>query len=446
MTDDGSRVRLAVIGVSHHTAPLEQRERLAYARHEVGDGLDALLRASGATEGVLLSTCNRTELYVVEGPSDAATSVFAAWSLRLGADASAVGYVHRGADAVAHLYRVAAGLDSMVLGEAQIHGQVRDAWELCRDRASTILHRLFQGALQSAGRVRHSTQLSRGAASVSSAAVQLAKQIFGSLSGRHAMVLGAGETAELALACLHAEGVRAAIVANRTFERAEVLATRYGARAMHYEEAWSALPDVDVLLCSTASPVPIVTTSHMRAAAAARGDRPLCVLDIAVPRDVEAGVGQLDNVFLYDLDDLQDVVRASLERRRDELPAAEAMVAEDAARFAEWLAGLAAVPVLTEFRGRLEALREREVTAALARLGPLTAAQRAVVEQMSRALMNKFMHEPTVRLRAAARDPGGAEIAGALRYLFALDRQTPTDAAGEPPAVPAGRTHDSGDR
>src|SRR6185295_15222161 len=227
--------------------------------------------------------------------------VWESLSQRSGDDASSYGYVRRDRDAVAHLYRVAAGLDSMVLGEAQIHGQVRDAWERSRTHSGARLNRLFQSALQVAGRVRSETEVGRGAASVSSAAVQLARQIFGSLAGRRAMVLGAGEMAELALECLSDQGVRTSIVANRTYERAVEVAERYGAVAMHYEQCWSELSNVDVLVCSTAAPHTVVGVDHVRPALDTRGDRPLCILDIALPRDVDPSVGRLDNVFLYNL-------------------------------------------------------------------------------------------------------------------------------------------------
>jgi glutamyl-tRNA reductase len=383
--------------------------------------LAAVRQHTGAREGVLLSTCNRTEFYLVEGERDAAPAVWHLLSERLGEEASGFGYVRRDRDAVAHLFHVTSGLDSMVLGEAQIHGQVRDAWSICRSESGAVLNRLFQSALQVAGRVRSETAVGRGAASVSSAALQLARQIFGSLAGRRAMVLGAGEMAELALACLVDEGVRAAIVANRTYDRARELAARYGAAAMHYDECWASLGDVDVLLCSTASPRPVVTLDRVRDALARRRDRPLCILDIALPRDVEAAVGALDNVFLYDLDDLRAVVTSNAERRRAELPGAEELIAGEVERYWAWLAGLAAVPVLTRVRVEMERVREREVAHALRRLEHLPPDDRAVVEHLSRSLMNKFLHEPSVRLRAAAANGRGLGVVDAVRYLFGLD-------------------------
>jgi glutamyl-tRNA reductase len=427
-------VALIVAGVSHHGAPLDVRERLAFRASEVADVLERMRSTADVREAVLLSTCNRTELYVVEGEHEAATAVWTLYGERLGGDASGFGYVRRDRDAVAHLFHVVSGMDSMVLGEAQIHGQVRDAWELSRPASGTVLNRLFQSALLVGGRVRSETALGRGAMSVSSAAVQLAKKIFGSLVGKRAMVLGAGEMAELALASLQAEGVRAAVVANRTFERAQALATLYGATAVHYEAAWSALADVDVLLCSTASPHVVVSAERVRDGLARRGDRPLCILDIALPRDVDPAVREMDNVFLYDLDDLRAVVSASVERRQGELPTAERLIADEVEKYWQWVAGLAAVPVVTQFRDEMNRMRERELASAMRRLGDLTPEQRAAVEHFSQSLMNKFLHEPTVRLRAAAANGRGLGVVDAARYLFALDeRHAPSDDATASP-------------
>jgi glutamyl-tRNA reductase len=424
---------LIVVGINHRGASLEIRERIAYAASEIGKALTELREASSAREIVLLSTCNRTEWYLVEDDADVTPAAWAVLSARLGGDASGYGYVRRDRDAVTHLFRVASGLDSMVLGEAQIHGQVRDAWESSRTHSGPILNRLFQTSLLVAGRVRNETSVARGAASVSSASVQLAKQIFGALGGKRAMVLGAGEMAELALECLHDQGVRTSIVANRTYERAMELAARYGAVAMHYEECWTALADVDVLVCSTAAPHPVVFVDHVKPALASRGDRPLCILDIALPRDVDPAVGKLSNVFLYNLYDLQAVVATNLERRHAELPTAEQLIEHEVVKYWDWVAGLAAVPVLTAMRDRMEEVRSKEVADAMRRLQHLPPAERAVVEELSKSLMNKFLHEPTVRLRAAASNGRGLGVVDTVRYLFGLEPRGAKDEPVKPP-------------
>ncbi len=414
---------LIVVGVSHTTAPIEVREKLTFGPQEAVREM-ALLRAEGLIrEGVVLSTCNRTEIYAVEESSDAVPDISSLLSNRLGHDAAGFMYVHRDRDVTAHLFGVAAGLDSMILGEAQIQGQVKAAWEQCRAESGPILNRMFQSALSAGSRAREKTGIGRGAASVSSAAVQLAKKIFGGLGGRRAMVLGAGDVAELALECLLKEGVRVAIVANRTHERAQILAERHGAVAMHYDECWASLRDVDVLICSTASPVPVVTAARVRDSIAARVGRPLCVLDIALPRDVEAGVGDIDNVFLYDLDDLRAAAAANLEQREEDVPAAREIIAEEVQKYWDWMAGLAAVPVVREFREEMDRLRRTELAAALRRLGPLSPAQAEAIEHFSRSLMNKFLHEPSVRLKAAAANGQGLGVVDAARYLFALENK-----------------------
>jgi glutamyl-tRNA reductase len=427
--------------LSHRTAPIEIREQCAFTARDAGPVLEALRDVAGTREGVLLSTCNRTEFYLVEGAEDAPPGVWEMLSKRLGTDAAPSGYVRRDRDAVRHLMRVTSGLDSMVVGEAQIKGQVRDAWELCRPYSGPVLNRLFQTAQSVAARVRTETAIGRGAASVSSAAVQLAKKIFGTLNGRRAMVLGAGEMAELALQCLLDEGVRATLVANRTFERADELARRHGATAMQYEDCWAALATVDLVICSTAAPHPVVSYDSVAAAVAERGDQPLCILDIALPRDVEPEVASLDNVFLYDLDDLRAVVAANLEQRQAQLPSAEEVIDGEVERYWDWLAGLAAVPVVADFRAAMDRVRADELAHAARRLGELTPAQREIVDHFSRSLMNKFLHAPSVRLRAAAANGRGLGVVDTARYLFGLDETPPpiADATQQDAERDAGR-------
>jgi glutamyl-tRNA reductase len=426
-------VAVILVGVNHTTAPIEVREKLAFRPWESLHLLGRLRAQRLIREGVVLSTCNRTEIYAVEDDDGALERISGLLSEKLQNDADGFVYVKRDREATAHLFEVAAGLDSMILGEAQIQGQVKDAWEQCRAESGPILNRMFQSALLAASRAREETGIGRGAASVSSAAVQLAKKIFGGLGGRRAMILGAGDVAELALECLLAEGVRVAIVANRTHERAQALAERHGATAMHYDQCWESLRDVDVLICSTASPHPVVTVDRVRSAADARGDRPLCILDIALPRDVDSAVGDLDNVFLYDLDDLRAAAAANLERREENVPAAREVIAAEVQKYWDWVAGLTAVPVVREFREEMDRLRSTELAAALRRLGSLTAEQSAAIEHFSKSLMNKFLHEPSVRLKSAAANGRGLGVVDAARYLFALDdKANPTDSDATP--------------
>jgi len=402
---------IAVLGVNHRTAPLEVRERFAHAAHEVPPALERVLRA-GAGGGVLLSTCNRTEFYLAQPGGTVAEAVWELLSERLGAGRAAqeFGYVQRDREAVRHLYRVSAGLDSMILGESQIQGQVREAWQASRAQAGPVLHRLFQSALLVGARVRGETSLGVGNASAPSAAVALAEKIFGALAGRTALILGAGH-----------EGVQVALVASRTYERARVIAERLGGHAMTLEEAWDHFATADIVLCSTAAPHAVVTWERVAPAIRRRGGRPLCLLDLAVPRDVEPAVAQLENVFLYDIDDLQAVAAQAAAQRRGEIPAAERIVSEEVDRFWGWYDGLGVVPVIRAFRDRLDDLRRTELERALRRLDHLSPEDRAQVDQFSQALLNKFLHEPTVVLKRAARVGHGYGLLEALKKLFGLE-------------------------
>jgi glutamyl-tRNA reductase len=416
---------IAVVGVNHRTAPLDVRERFAHSAHEVPRALERVLEA-GAGGGVLLSTCNRTEFYLADPSESVAAAVWRVLSERLGdgREASAYGYATRDRDAVRHLYRVSAGLDSMILGESQIQGQVREAWEASRAQAGPVLHRLFQTALLVGSRVRAETALGAGAASAPSAAVALAEKIFGSLAGRQAVILGAGDVAELAATCLVGEGMSVTLVANRTYERAKLLAEQLGTRAAALDQAWDQFATADVVLCSTAAPHAVVTWDRVAGPIGRRGRRPLCVLDLAVPRDVEPAVGQLENVFLYDIDDLQAVAAQAAEGRRAEVPAAERIVDEEVEQFYGWYDSLKVVPVIKEFRDQMDALRAAELDRALRQLGHLAPADRARVEQLTHALLNKFLHHPTVALKQAAGAGRVYVLLDALRRLFGLERDT----------------------
>jgi glutamyl-tRNA reductase len=414
-------VTLAVFGVNHRTAPLEVRERFAHAARDVPPTLERVL-AAGAQGGVLLSTCNRTEFYLADPEDSVPAAVWDVLSERLGdgRSASAYGYSERDRAAVRHLYRVSAGLDSMILGESEIQGQVREAWEIARERAGPVLHRLFQSALFVGARVRSETGLATGTASAPSAAVALAGKIFHALAGRSALILGAGDMAELAATCLASEGVRVTLVANRTYERASAIAEALGARALTLDEAWEHFSDTDIVLSSTAAPHAVVTWDRVAPAIARRGGRPLCILDLGVPRDVEPAVGQLENVFLYDLDDLQAVARQAAAERRRDIPAAEHIVSEEVERFWAWYGGRVVVPVLTELRDRLEAVRQAELERALRRLPGLGPEERRHIEHFSHALVNKLLHQPTIALKQAAEAGRGAGLLEALKRLFGL--------------------------
>jgi glutamyl-tRNA reductase len=422
---------LAVLGLSHHTAPIEVRERFVFAPHEVASALDRLVTAADLTEAVLLSTCNRTEVYFrSEGeaePPAAAVSMLAARAGLAEAEITEYLYCHRDMQAVRHLFRVVAGLDSLILGEAQIQGQVRTAYEAAASAVASrpligpVLSRLFQTALGVGGRIRSETLIGVGAASVPSAAVELAKKIFGSLRGRRAVVLGAGEMGELAMECLAGEGVRNVVVANRSAERARDVAARLGARAASFDELPALLAETDIVAAATAAPHPVLTRELLGRALPHGPRGPLLILDIALPRDVEPAVGEVNNVFLYDIDDLRQIVEDNLERRQGEVAAADRILGTAVDEYWAWLSALDVVPVIRALRGQVETLRQAEVERLLKKLPHLRAEEREAVEALTRQLLNKVLHQPTVRLREAAAGERGVAVLEAARYLFDLE-------------------------
>lgn len=433
----GERVSLAVVGISHRTAPLEVRERFVVDAHASAAALRQLA-SIGCTEAVLLSTCNRTELYLRVAGAQPDASVIGARFLRDHAgmkesDADRYLYTLYDEGAVEHLFRVVASLDSMILGEAQIQGQVKAAYELAVATTNgdfvvgPVLARLFETALGVGGRVRSETKLGTGAASVPSASIELARKIFGSLRGRSALVLGAGEMSELTMRCLRDEGVSEITVANRTPARAAEVARRLGARAVSFQDVPALLASVDIVASATSAPHAVLTRALVEAALPAGRRSPLLILDIALPRDVEHEVGELPNVFLYDIDDLSQVVEGNLARRRSEIALAEEIIQGGIRDFWAWYRGRNIVPLIRQLRGRAEELREVETTRALRALRHLSPADQAAVENLTRQLLNKMLHSPTARLREAAAHGKEGEIADAVRYLFGLD----SDTAGE---------------
>lgn len=422
---------LAVVGVNHTTAPIEVRERFTFGAHELPETLRSVRAGEDVQEVVLISTCNRTEFYLhlaLDGGVERAVAILEGKAGRLPRPAASYLY-HRGdLGVVRHLFRVTSSLDSMILGEAQIQGQVRDAYERARGVAyggrsvvGAVFHRLFQAALAVGGRVRSETRLAEGAASVPVAAVELARKIFGSLRGRRVLVLGGGEMGELSLRCFLAEGVAIALVASRQFERAQALTERVGGRAVPYEDFWGALPTADIVVASSAAPHPVVTLPRVRGALPDGLSRPLCVIDIAVPRDVEPVVGELSNVFLYNIDDLKHIVTANLERRRAEVPRAEGLIEEATSEFWRWYTGLQAVPLIRELRERAEAMRQEELDRWLDRLSHLSPEDRERVDRLTRSLLKKLLHVPTARLREAAEGRREAGLLEAVRSLLDID-------------------------
>jgi glutamyl-tRNA reductase len=422
-------VNILLLGMNHRTASLDLRER--YAADDVRPLLAKLAAAEEIEEAVLLSTCNRVEVVAMTRHPDAAR-------LRLrsfiehdlaegsgGVDAGALEealYEYRDSNAVRHLFRVACSVDSLVVGEPQILGQVKDAYRAAVEcgACGPVLSRLYQRAFSTAKRVRNETQIAERPVSVARVAVNLAKQIFESLEDKSALLIGAGEMIELALETLRGQGLAAIRVANRTRARAENLASQFDGSAHGLNELQELLPRSDIVLTCIAGSSPILTLDEVSRVLRARRGHPIFMIDIGVPRNVDPAVNDLDNVYLYDLDDMAGVAEANAEERRREVVRAEAVVLEEQQRFEGWLAALTAVPTIRHLRERAEAVRLREVERMLARL-ELNDSQRQGVDALTRAIVNKILHAPVSRLRKEDDREEALVYLEAARALFGLD-------------------------
>ena len=407
-------MRLVLVGTSHHHAPVELRERVALDRERA----TALAQRLG--EAVCLSTCNRTELYVAAEDVDAAERELVAALVELEPEVEPALYRLRDEAAALHLFRVAAGLDSLVPGEGEILGQVRAAYEAASRAAGglgPLLDRLFRHALHVGKKVRTQTAIGESPASVSSAAAALAEQVFGDLAGRSILLVGAGKIGDLAARNLHSRGAKIAVVANRSESRAAELAERVGAEAVGLEQLESRLAEADVVVSSTRAAGFVLTRE---AVARSRRRRPLLLIDLAVPRDLDPAIHELDECYLYDIDDLEAVVADTLGARRQEAQKAERLVAAEADEFRAWQASLDVVPAIASLRARAEEIRDAELRRAESRLGPLTDAQRQAVEALASRIVDKLLHLPTIRMKQAAAAADGVAYAEAVRHLFGL--------------------------
>jgi glutamyl-tRNA reductase len=414
-------MKLVLVGTSHHVAPVEVRERFALAPRQAAE-LAARLTADGL-EAVCLSTCNRAELYVAGGDSDGAEALAFAALAKVAelpqSDVEPAVYRLRDGAAALHLFRVAAGLDSLVPGEGEILGQVRAAFE--SGRPGPLLGRLFRSALHVGKKARAETGIGERPASVSSAAAALVQQVFGELEGRRILLIGAGKVGELAARNLVSRGASIAVVASRTLDRASKLAARFGAEPLALERVEAELATADVVVSSTSAPGFVVRREQVERAIRGRGGRPLFFVDLAVPRDLDPGIHELDGCFLYDIDDLEAVVTETLAGRRREAARAESIAAEEADRFRAWQASLDVVPAIASLRALAEGIRAGELAKAEGRLGRLSERDRRAVESVTAQIVNKLLHLPTVRMKEAAAGADGASYAEAVRHLFALD-------------------------
>ena len=429
--------RIVCLGLSHHTAPLALRERISCSLPEehglleaVEDGSD---RFDALAEMVLLSTCNRIELYaVVDAPAGAAQRLLTDYMASVHpvdpASFDDYLYFHQGYAAIIHLARVAAGLDSMVLGEPQILGQVNDAYMQAveANTAGPVLTALFRGAIRAGKRARTETAISSNPASVSSVAITLAQQVAGDLERQEVLVVGLGEMGQLALSALRKRKIANISLANRSRERAERLAAGWDGRTYGLEQLPQALATADTVICATAAPHTVVDAGMVRAVMAQRKGRPLVIIDIAVPRDVEPDVARVPGVHLFDIDDLQETLDEALAARQKEIPRVEAIIAEELKALEAEIRALTIKPIIVDLRQKAEAIRQRELERTLRFLGDDVDEETLKhVQHLSRSLVNKLLHEPTTRLREKATDGQATEYEEAVRDLF--DLNPPTD-------------------
>jgi glutamyl-tRNA reductase len=419
---------VVLVGTSHRHAPVELRELVAFAPGRAGEIAAMLAGEDG--EAVALSTCNRTELYLAcEDPAGALERGAGALATLAGLPAGELEgslYTLLDEDAARHLFRVAAGLDSMIRGEGQILGQIRSAYEAAQEAQATgpALHRLFRHALRTGKRVRTETGIAENPASVSTAAVELVERVFEDIRGTKVLLLGAGKIGELAALELVARGASEIVVANRSLERASLLAERFGARATSLEALEDELALADVVVASTGSAGYLVTAEQVERALAGRRERPVFFVDIAVPRDLDPAINDLAGCYLYDIDDLQRVVTESTEGRTEETDRAEAIVTYEAEQFRAWQRARDVVPAITSLRELAETIRAQELARAEPSLGTLSPRERRAVESLTTQIVNKLLHLPTVRLKEAAAAPtggiDGVHYAEAVRHLFGL--------------------------
>jgi glutamyl-tRNA reductase len=410
--------------MSHRSAPVEVRERVAFPPCAGRSFLRRLKDEGVVSEAVLLSTCNRTEVYAVVDDEGARAPVLDLLAEDRGVERASLEqdtYWLTDAEAVRHLYRVASSLDSMVVGEGQILGQVREAYRAATEEhcAGQILNRLFHTSLRVGKKVRSETGIGDSSLSVPRVAVKLAEEVFGDLTGRRALVLGAGDMSELVVKHLKEKGVADLLIANRTPQRASLLAERVGGSAVAFDTLAAELPEVDVVVSSTGSGEWVVQSETVAGALALRSE-PLFFIDIAVPRDIDPVVQTLERVYLYDIDDLQAVVERNAEGRQDAAEEGEAMISPAVLEFTGWLSTLHAVPLIQELRDGAEQIRRHELARALSRM-ELSPEEAVSVERMSYSLVNKLLHGPIQEIKARAEAGSPLESSEVRRRLMALD-------------------------
>jgi glutamyl-tRNA reductase len=435
-------MRFLVTGLNHKTAPVELRERLAFAREALPEATRALLGEPGVKEAMILSTCNRVELMVSHNGLEPQLPKFLAkqFSLDPGVLEPHL-YRYQDEEAVRHMFRVAASLDSMVVGEAQILGQVKQSWSVAREIGAVkgALDKLLQGAFTAAKRVRTETEIGSSSVSIASVAVDLARRIFGSLEGKRVLLVGAGKMSELAARHLMQQGAHSILVANRTWDRAVRLAEQFLGEAVRFEDLHARAHEADIIITSTGAAEHLFGAEQAQQMLHRRKSRPVFLIDIAVPRDVDPAINRLEGIFLYDIDDLQSVAVSNLVDRGREAERAEAIIAEETERFRRRIRTIDIAPAIVEVQGTAEELRQTELQRQQKLLQSLSPEQQAAVESLTRGLMAKFLHLPMQAMKSAARD-GDAAALETIRGMFGKDSpatKTSDNAASDNAAEPS---------
>jgi len=415
-----------LIGINHNTAPVEVREQMAVPESRLADALGKLVHHPGVEEGLILSTCNRVEVLAQTRNGSADLRSFLHGYFQLDPEKFAPHlYEYRERDAIRHLFRVTSSLDSMVVGEPQILGQVKEAYATARAVGAihAQLDLLLTRSFAVAKRVRTETAVGSSAVSVASVAVELAQKIFGSLKGTHVCLIGAGKMSELAARHLQAHGAESIFVANRTYERATQLAAKFKGEAIHFSDIYEFCDKADIIISSTGAPVAIFRREHGERFLARRKNRPMFFIDIAVPRDVDPQMNKLDGIFVYDIDDLQQAVAAHTADRQREAERAEAIIQSEVERFLARLQTLEVVPTIVSLQDHLETIRQAEIDRVRGRLGELSPEQELAIETLTRGIVNKIMHTPISTLKTAAREAEATTVVDVVRRLFNLQER-----------------------
>jgi glutamyl-tRNA reductase len=423
-------MNLRLIGVNHNSAPVEVRERLAIPESRLAEAMQRLAQHPGVDEGLILCTCNRVEL-LARSRNGASADLPRFLHEYFGLAPAVLEpylYDYSEAEAIRHLFRVTSSLDSMVVGEAQILGQVKEAYATARavGAVSSQLDLLLTRAFAVAKRVRTETAVGTSAVSVASVAVELAKKIFGSLQGKHVYLVGAGKMSELAARHLQAHGAASIFVANRTYERARQLAAKFNGEAINFSQIYNTCDRADIVITSTGAPVAIFKREHGEMFLARRKNRPMFFIDIAVPRDVDPEMNKLDGIFVYDIDDLQQAVTSHVADRKKEAERAESIINMEVERFQARLQTLEVVPTIVSLQDHLETIRQAEIDRVRGRLGSLSPEQEMAIETLTRGIINKIMHTPISALKTAAKESEATTVVDLVRRLFNLRDQKAT--------------------